>query len=285
MRLVSRTVEVLNALAEAPDGVGVTRLAEQLGESPSTVHRLLVALMEHDYVSRDPDRRYHLGVGVQGLAFAFQRRDRMVALARPYLSAIVADTRESVFLAEQMGDDVICVASAESPRLLAFYMRLGQRTPYHAGASARAILAFKPQSEQLRLLHAEHLQAFTPRTPRSIAAAMAELEATRARGYAVCDEEMEVGVTAISVPVADATGNVTASLTLVAPQDRLAGPARLEAARLIARASRSISKELGHGRTGGREASVRESDRRDALEDIPRAELATAELRWEVPWS
>ena len=284
MRLVSRTVEVLKALAEAPEGVGVTRLAERLSESPSTIHRLLVALMEHDYVARNPDRRYRLGVGVQGLAFAFQRKDRMVMLAKPYLSKVVADTRESVFLSEQIGDDVICVASAESPGLLTFFMRLGRRTPYHAGASARAILAFKPTSEQLRLLSAQRLERYTPRTPSSISAARAALDATRARGYAVCDEEMEIGVTAVSVPIVDATGNVGASLTIVAPQDRLAEPARHEAAELLSSVSRSISTELGFRPATGRKLRPRGMTS-SACEESPIPELKTAEPRLEVPWS
>jgi hypothetical protein len=75
--------------------------------------------------------------------------------------------------------------------------------------------------------------------------AMRALEATRSSGYAVCDEELEVGVAAVSVPVASATGDIDASLTLVAPQDRLSGSSRLDAAERLARAGRSISADLG----------------------------------------
>jgi IclR family acetate operon transcriptional repressor len=171
-----------------------------------------------------------------------------VTIAAPHLAELVALTRESVFLSERIGDDVICVASAESPRPLSFYMRLGQRTPYHAAASARAILAFRPSSERLRLLEAEDLEMFTARTPSSVTAVMRALEATRSSGYAVCDEELEVGVTAVSVPVASATGDIDASLTLVAPQDRRCGSSRLDAAERLARAGRSISADLGHRR-------------------------------------
>ena len=246
MKLLSRTIEVLNALAEAPDGMGVTRLAESLDESPSTIHRLLTALSRYDYVVRDGDRRYRLGVGVLSLANAFQRHDQLVIVAAPHLSRLVAETRESVFLSKRIGDDVVCVASVESPRPLKFYMGLGQRTPYHAASSARAILAFKPSSERKRLIEAEELEAFTPNTPRTVVAAMEALEATRSQGYAVCDGELEVGVTALSVPLATATGEIDASLTLVAPQDRLSGADRPEAARRLKQAGARISADLGY---------------------------------------
>jgi DNA-binding IclR family transcriptional regulator len=277
VRLVSRTIEVLSALADAPDGLGVTRLAHQLGESPSSVHRLLTALAAHDYVSQDPQKRYRLGIGVLGLAHAFQRQDTLVALAKPHLTRLVASTRESVFLSELIGDDVVCVASAESPRMLSFYMRIGQRTPYHAAASARAIIAFKPAPEQLRLMRAERIERFTDRTPTSVAEGLAVVREARAKGYAVCDEEMEVGVRAVSVPIADADGEVVASLTVVAPQDRLSGSAEVHAARTLAQASRAISFALGRRRQEGETETPMALEPDDGF-TAPFDKLATVDL-------
>ena len=255
----------------------MTRLAQQLGESPSSIHRLLTALVEHDYVARDEDRRYRLGVGVLKLANAFQHQNRLVMITKPYLTRLSAETRESVFLSELIGHEVICVANAESPGFVAVYMRLGQRAPYHAAASARAVLAYRAEAEQAWLLQAERLDAYTQRTPRTVAEAGAALEETRARGYAICDEELEVGLTAISVPVVGSKGDVAASLSLVAPQDRLSRAARLQTARSLAEVSHAISTELGcqiddlmmvrdvdgvdpvHERTGPAELSVARS--------------------------
>ena len=124
-------------------------------------------------------------------------------------------------------------------------MRLGQRTPYHAAASARAILAFQEPAEQRRLLEGEPFEPFTDKTPSNLHDAGAALALTRARGYAVCDEEMEVGVAAVSVPVVGIDGVIDASLTLVAPYDRLAPSARYAAACVLAEASLAIANDLG----------------------------------------
>jgi IclR family acetate operon transcriptional repressor len=273
MRLVSRTIEVLRLLGQTPDGVGVTRLAEQLGESPSTVHRLLAALLEHDYVAQTEDRRYRLGVGVLGLAHAFQRQDRLVTMARPYLSKLAAQTRESVFLAERIGDDVICVASAESPRLLSFYLRLGQRTPYHAASSARAILAFQEPAEQRRLLETERFVSFTGKTPMTLHDAASALAVTRERGFAICDEELEVGVAAVSVPVMGINGVIDASLTLVAPYDRLGPSAWYPAACVLSDAAQAIAGDMGFDSTDG---PVLPLPRAEAIAgiDVPAPELS-----------
>ncbi len=74
---------------------------------------------------------------------------------------------------------------------------------------------------------------------------MAELRLVRAQGFAVCDEEMEVGVTAISAPVFDAAGEVSASVTVVAPTERLVEVRRQEALARLRDTSSAISSALG----------------------------------------
>lgn len=247
MRLVVRTLDVLECLAEQPDGIGVLRLAEVLGEPPSSVHRLLAALADRGYVVKEPgSKRYRLGHAVLRLSRAHQQRNHLNTLATPHLARLSALTLESVFLAELVGDDVVCVASSESPRPLSFYMRVGQRTPYHAASSARAILAYQPVERQVALLGSERMERFTVLTPSTVDAARAALVTTRERGYAVCDQEMEEGITAISAPVHDADGHVTASVTLVAPQDRLLGDARDRIALLVIETAGAIAQELGY---------------------------------------
>lgn len=246
MRLVARTLDVLELLAEHPDGLGVMKIAEVLGAAPSSVHRLLAVLAGRGYVVQaDGSHRYRLGNAVLRLGQAYQHRNRLIAVATPYLAQLSARTLESVFLSELNRDHVICVASAESPRPLSFYMRIGARTPYHAASSARSILAFHPRDRQEALLQAEKMLRFTEFTPVTVADALAELVRTRERGYAICDQEMENGITALSAPIRTENGEVTASLTLVAPQDRLAGDARDLTARLLIDTASAISRDLG----------------------------------------
>lgn len=246
LKLVDRTLDVLEALAAESQGFGVVRLAESLGEPAATIHRLLASLRERQYVIRDEaTRRYKLGVGVLRLAQSYQQRDMVVAAARPHLVALREKTSESVFLSERIEDDVICVASAESPRPLSFYMRPGQRTPYHAASSARAILAFDSLDEQLRLLGAEKLEPFTRRTPTTVQDALAELVRTRNRGFAICDREMEAGIVALSVPLRGADGNVTASVTVVAPENRLGRSRRREVIELLYQTAGAIEAAVG----------------------------------------
>lgn len=247
MRLVARTIQLLEVLSGHPQGVGVTALSAELGEASSTVHRLLGALTDHGFVSReDGSRRYRLGPAVLRIGQAYQRQNDLVALATPHIRALSDRTMESVFLSQLVQDDVICVATAESPRMLSFYMRLGVRTPYHAASSARAILAWQPVARQVALMRRERLERFTVRTPMTVEGALDELERTRIRGYAICDQEMEAGITALSAPVRGMDGAVTASVTVVAPQDRLVEEKRAAFAGWLMWSAGSISGDLGY---------------------------------------
>lgn len=247
LKVVDRTLQLLEALSADGSGLGVTRLADMLGDAPSTVHRLLAVLTRHRMVIKDPEsRRYRLGPGVLPLGEAYLRHNSLITVAQRYLDDLRSRTLESVFLTEYVNGDAICVATAESPRPLRFFMRVGQRMPYHAAASARAILAFRSSDEIERLLHREALERFTEMTPTTFQEALGELERVRQEKYAACDQEMEVGVTALSVPIRDATGDVIASLTIVAPQQRLSGEHREPAINLLHEQADGISRSLGY---------------------------------------
>ena len=281
MRVVVRTVEVLEFLSEHPEGIGVMKLADALGEAPPTVHRVLATLLSLGYVTQDPvSRRYLLGAAVMRLGQAFLQRDNLVASGSPFLRDLAARTLESVFLNELIGDDVVCVASAESPRPLSIYMKVGQRTPYHAGSSARAILAYQPPERQRLLLEKERRQRFTPLTPITVADALSELERTRSRGYALCDQEMEEGITAVSVPIRDAEGRVTASLTIVGPQDRLASAeVREGTARLLADTAAAIHDVLSASPASFRPAIVAQTRHVGLEPAVPKESIPNARSR------
>ena len=246
MRSVTRLVQLLEVLTDEPDGLGVVELAGRLGQPPSSIHRLLTALAEHRLVAQDDGtRRYRTGPALLRYAQAFLHRDALSSVAGPYLSQLRDATRESVFLTELIRDDAVCVASAESPRPLRFFMRIGQRMPYHAAASARAILAFQPDLVIDRLLAAERMTPFTEATPVTVRAAMVDLERVRLNGFAVCDEEMEVGVTAVSAPIRDGSGRVGASITVVGPHHRLLAARSASVAAVIG-AAEQIAHALGY---------------------------------------
>jgi IclR family acetate operon transcriptional repressor len=245
MRALDRSLRLLELLAEDGTGTGVSRLAQETGEAASTVHRLLKALAAHQLVVQDTaTKKYRLGPGVLTLSDAYLRQSSLVAVARRGLEEIRDQTRESAFLTELTAGGAICVATAESPRSLRFFMSVGQRMPFHAAASARAILAFQPDTVIDATLRSEQLTPYTATTPRTVAEVKAELDRVREQGYDVCDQQMETGVTAVAVPIVGASRKVEASLSIVAPDQRLSGDRRSEMVHLLQAQARDIERML-----------------------------------------
>jgi IclR family acetate operon transcriptional repressor len=249
MGTVDRVLALLHALGNQNGPVSISQLADELGGPPSTLHRLLALLTQHSLVVQDDEtRKYRLGPGVLRLSEAYVRSNSLITVAQRHLGDLRARTQESVFLTEYINGDPVCVATAQSPRPLSYFIRVGQRMPYHAAASARAILAFRPAKECEMLLRSEAIDRFTHLTPLTLQDALLEISRTQQQGYAVCDEEMETGVTAIAAPILDATDTSVGSLAVVAPAGRLAGERRSMTAELVMEHALRISRELGSKR-------------------------------------
>lgn len=245
MKIIDRVVHLLEILGETPEGLTLTDAASSAELSVSTAHRILASLGDHRFVYQGADRRYRIGPEVARLAAGFQRQSPLVRIARPYLDSLRTKLNESVFLSERINDDVVCVATAEAPRLLTLFMQLSERAPYHAGASARAVLAYCAPAVQEDLLRRENRAQYTDKTRTGLGPALAALEETRKNGFALCEGELEIGVTALAVPVSQGRGEPLGAITVVAPSDRLDRPVRQQVAEELKLAAEEIAGRLG----------------------------------------
>ena len=224
---VERALAVLHCLSAADDDLGVSDVATRTGLSNSTAHRLLQALRRDGLVAQAPRTdRYHLGPGLVALGRRAEARVRFDRLL-PHLTELAATTGESVSLGTRVGDEVLVVLHADSPQPLRFDLTPGTHIPVHASAIGKALLAFAddPAAEVAALAE---LAAFTPATLTSRQALLADLEATRRRGWALNDGERDVGVRTMAAPLLDDDGRPWAGVAIQGPTVRLPDE-RLEA--------------------------------------------------------
>jgi IclR family acetate operon transcriptional repressor len=248
MQPVIRALGVLTALADHGGGLGLQQLAETLDLPVSTVHRLTAVLEDEGFVFRTPrTKKFMLGPAVRRLV-ASTSSDYIRRVADSTLSALNRETGETVFLAELVGDEVVCFALVEGTRPLRLYVHLGRALPLHAAASARVILASLDRATLDSMLNGVEFTQWTPRTITDRTELVRHLDAVRDRGYDICDDEMEDHVWAVAAPIYDTSGGVRASLAIVAPLPTVGDAyrrAQLQSALL--RAAAEISDELGAG--------------------------------------
>jgi DNA-binding IclR family transcriptional regulator len=211
-------------------------------------YRLLRALSETGYVTHDPVRKhYSLGLRLLQLGAAVADHLDIAAVARPLLAALREETQETINLGVLDGNEIVYVAIMESPHGLRMAAQPGGRDPAHSTSLGKAILAFLPPAEREQIVNSLlPLHALTPATLVEPEALARDLARTRERGYALDDEENEIGARCVGVPVLDGDSRPTAGLSVSAPVGRIdAARAEWIAARLW-EASRIVSHHMGH---------------------------------------
>jgi DNA-binding IclR family transcriptional regulator len=217
---VERAVRLLRAVASAsgPETTTVTALAATCGLNRATAWRLLVTLESQGLVVVDAATgRYAIGPGIAYLAGRSRVAD-LVGAARPALADLMAVTGETAALAVDGPAGLTYVDEVAPAAIVAATWR-GRVVPLHATSTGKVLLAYS--GDAVRRLAGSDLTAYTPTTVTDADALLAELEATRRRGYAVCRGEYEASAHGVSAPVLDAGGLPAAVLSVWGPADRV----------------------------------------------------------------
>lgn len=212
---VDRAVSVLRCFEQA-EQLTPTTVAQQLGLTVSTAHRIIRALHSAGMLGQDQStERYFLGPTIAILGrLALERSG--ATIMQPPLTALRDRTGEAVSLGVRIGDEVAVLVQIPSLEPLRYDQQPGARNPIHVCAMGKTLLAFDDE----RISVAEPFTRYTPETLTTRAELSADLERTRSRGYALNNEERIVGVRAIAAPVRDHTGRTIAAVALQGPAVR-----------------------------------------------------------------
>src|SRR5215213_3807773 len=245
VRSVDRAAALLIALGESQGEAGVTELARRLGLHKSTASRLLATLQKRGLVEQDEESgKYRLGLVVIRLAERAERTLDLRSIAMPELDRLARATRETTGLGVLDGDQLLTVAQADGPNLVAVGDWTGRWVPLHSVAGGKVLLASLPEREILRLVR-RGLDRFTDRTITDLEPLLEELARVRRRGYATAFGEYDTGLNAIAAPVHDARGQVIAAVDVWGPAFRVTPRRVPELAQQVREAAGAISVRLG----------------------------------------
>jgi IclR family pca regulon transcriptional regulator len=197
----------------------LSEAAEITGHSRASARRSLLTLQGLGYVQSD-GKFFRLAPRVLRLGYAYVSSTTLAKIMQPTLEAVSERTRESSSLAVLDGGDVVFLARAATRRSLSNGLGLGSRLPAHCAATGRVLLAALPPEEAERRLQRMVRHPMTPNTRTAIPDLMQMLQEVRAQGYAVSDEEIELGLRSIAVPILDAGGHTIASMSIAASASR-----------------------------------------------------------------
>ncbi len=211
MLSLARGLSAIRAFGEGHAELTAGEVAERAGLSRASARRCLHTLSVLGY-ARAARGRYGLTPAILALGQAYLGSVAVARLAQPVLERLVDELHESSSVAVLDGDEIVYVARAAARRILSVGLSIGSRLPAACTSMGRVLLAAADDRTRARHLRRVKLRRYTDRTITDRDAFAAALDAVRAQGYAIVDQELELGLRACAVPIAASDGTVVAAL-------------------------------------------------------------------------
>jgi len=238
---VHRALDVLEALAGRGGTATLAQVAQDAAVPLPTAHRLLGTLLDRGYVRRLGDRRYALGFRFTPLATA--AGSAVGAGSEAGLRRLVDALGETANLAVLDSDQMVYVAQVPGRHAMRMFTEVGRRVDPHCTAVGKAVLALLPEAEVRALLGRTGLAPRTEHTVRDADALVELLDRVRETGYAVDEEEQEVGVRCVAVAVPGARTPLAVSVSGPAP--RMTDDLLRQAVPLLHEVAADLARALG----------------------------------------
>lgn len=210
---------IIEAFGLSNKAMTLSEAAAITGHSRASARRSLLTLQRLGYVDYD-GKLFQLAPRVLRLGHAYLTSTSLARVVQPTLEAISERTRESTSFAVLDGTDVVFVARAATRRSLSNGLGLGSRLPAYCAATGRVLLSSLPEQEALLRLQRMARRPLTPHTRVELPVLTAMLDEVRKRGYAVSNEELELGIRSLAVPITNGSGMVCGSLSIVSATSR-----------------------------------------------------------------
>jgi IclR family pca regulon transcriptional regulator len=220
MLSLARGLAVLQAFSDQRRSLTIAQISHRTAIPRASVRRCLHTLIALGYASADGNQ-FSLKPKVLSLGYSYLSSTPLTVSAHPYLNQVSRSLNESCSLGVLQDDEVLYVGRSAASRIMSVSLTTGSRLPAYCTALGRMLLAHLPAPELDDYLARVPLKAMTERTvvnPERLRAILAEV---RTAGYVLVEEELEVGLRSISVPVRGASGNVLAALNIGAHAARV----------------------------------------------------------------
>lgn len=215
----ARGLDVIRTFTRSKPQMTLSEVAEQADMNRAAARRFLLTLVREGYAELD-GKFFSLRPKILELGFSALASMSLPEIVQPVLNDLADKLQESCFCVVLDGDSTVYIAAAKSRRVINVSIELGSRAPAYCMSSGRILLgALKPE-ELDAVLEGIKLEQITENTVTSKLKLRTAIRDARTRGYSIVDQEYEVGLRSISVPVADRAGHVIAALNVCCPSPR-----------------------------------------------------------------
>jgi DNA-binding IclR family transcriptional regulator len=242
--VVGKVLRILEALDAAPSGLQLRQISQVTGVQKSTAYRFLAHLEGDGYLFRDDAGAYVIGPRLARLGAGVAYHATLRKVSRPAMQHVWRETKETVNLAALDGHEIVYLDVLESDFLFRMGSQVGMRRPLYCTALGKAILAFLPEDQIEELISSMTFEQLTRRTINDEARLRRELGKIRQQGYAVDDQELNIGGRCVAVPVFEERGKAIAAISVAGPATRMTRARIPECVAILRKGAREISTRL-----------------------------------------
>jgi IclR family transcriptional regulator, pca regulon regulatory protein len=214
MASLARGLVVIQAFTPQTPQMTISQLSVRTGLSRAAVRRCLYTLVKLGFAGSDETQRYSLRPKMLTLANTYTASSTLANAAQPILERMSSLLHESFSVATLDGDDIVYIARTSVTRVMSVDLHIGSRLPAFCTSMGRVLLAYLPQDQLELYLSRATFTQFTPRTITSADKLRLALRNVRRNGYALVDQELEIGLRSLAVPVQAPNGRVVATVNL-----------------------------------------------------------------------
>ena len=216
----ARGLEVIRAFSRPRSSMTLSEIAAATDMTRAAARRFLLTLVREGYAETD-GKYFRLSAKVLELGFSVLASMDVLEVLQPAMNTLAKTLNESCFAAVLDGHSVIYIARAASNRFFDVDIHIGSRVPAHCVSTGRVLLAALSDAELDRYLAAATLEKFTETTITSKAGLKQAIHQVRKEGWALVDQELEIGLRSISAAVRDPDGGTVCALNVCCPTPRV----------------------------------------------------------------
>jgi len=242
---LERAVSVLEALSESDAPLSLAEICQRMGLHKSTAHRSLMVLERSALIDRTLENRFRLGLKLYELGNRAVEQIDLRARVYPFFRRLAAQVGETVHLSVLQKTSVVYLDKVEPNRRVCMSSKIGTSNPVYCTSMGKAMLAFQPEEMIEKIVAKIRFTRYTPKTLCSREKLLEYLKIVRRRGYAIDDEEIELGVRCVGAPVLNEDHWAIAAVSVSGPSSRITARRVPAIAEHLLICCREISASLG----------------------------------------
>ncbi|CEI83313.1 MULTISPECIES: IclR family transcriptional regulator [Oceanobacillus] len=241
---LERTIKILKLISESKDTYTGTEICKMLDLPKATVFAIMKTLEYHNMVQKDLNGRFQIGPKMFQIGMTYVSDSNMIELAKPYMKRLMGESGFTVHLGILHENQIMYIAKEEPDSFIKFSTYPGLKTEIHLTGLGKAIAAYLSESELDQIVTFENLDKATPNTITDMTTFKESLRAVRQNGYAIEDEEGEIGVRCIAAPIINARHTTPTAISVTGHTSQLPKDRFSKIGELVRETAQDIAKSI-----------------------------------------